>query len=146
MRRTSFVALFALAAACKVVPASPDAPGTAGQQSVIAAALRDTVRIPVGRTASFDNGRLTVAFDALEADSRCPADATCVWAGDAAVRLALQTGDRKQAATLHTTLQPQRADYFGYAVGLVNVEPYPGTYDRSKPAPTPVALVVVTRQ
>ena len=148
MRRSLSVisALGLLLAACKVVPASPEDPAAAGtQDAATARALGDTVRIDVHGSASWGGGRFVVAFDTVEADSRCPADAMCVWQGDAAARFRLTADGRSAGTTLHTALEPKQVEYAGWVLRLVNVEPYPGTYDRSKPAPAPVAVVVVTR-
>ena len=135
-----------LLAACKVVPASPEDAATIGtRDAATPRALGDTVRIDVGESASWDAGRFVVAFDTVEADSRCPADAMCVWQGDAAARFRLSADGRRAASTLHTALEPKHVGFAGYQLRLVNVEPYPGTYDRSKPAPPAVAVVVVTR-
>lgn len=149
MRRIPTLALAALAvlAACKVVSTPPDdrSAATGTHDAATARALGDTVRIVVGQAAVFDGGKLEVAFDTLEADSRCPADAVCVWQGDAAARFRLAVGSRRVGTTLHTTLDPKQVAFDGYVVRLVNVEPYPGTWDRSKPAPPAVAVVIVTR-
>ena len=156
MRRSSLVpsltlgaGLLALAlfAACKVVPTPPDDRSAAGtRDSAAEKALGDTVRIDVGRTVTFDAGRLSVGFEAVEADSRCPADAMCVWQGDAAARFRLAVDGRRAGTTLHTATEPKQVEYAGYVLRLVNVEPYPGTWDRSRPAPPAVAVVVVTRR
>ena len=146
MRRLALIAALAFAAGCKVVPASPDDHSATGtREAATAHALGDTVRVDVHQRAAFDSGRFVVTFDTVEADSRCPADAMCVWAGDAAAGLHLDVAGRRAGTTLHTQLEPKKVEYFGYVVRLVNVEPYPGTYDRSKPAPAPVAVLVVTR-
>lgn len=143
----SLALLAVLAAACKVAPASPEGPGASGTRDAAAAhAFGDTVRIDVRQTAAWDAGRFVVTFDTLEADSRCPADAMCVWQGDAAARFRLVADGRRAGTTLHTGAEPQQVAYAGYVLRLVHVEPYPGTYDRSTAPPPPVAVVVVTRR
>jgi hypothetical protein len=147
MRRLTNLALFALfATACKVVPASPDDDAVPASREAATATLGDTVRIGVGNQATFDGGRFVLTFDALVGDSRCPADAMCVWMGDAEARFRLVVDGRRAGAELHTAVEPRQVEYAGYLVRLVNVEPYPGTFDRSQPAPPAVAVVVVTRQ
>lgn len=150
MRRLIPLAAAALlATACRVAPASPedvDASGTRDAGSTTAAhAFGDTVRIDVRESAAWDAGRFVVAFDTVEADSRCPADAMCVWQGDAAARFRLTVEGRRAGATLHTATEPRQVEHAGYVFRLVNVEPYPGSYARSNPAPAPVAVVIVTR-
>lgn len=146
MRRLTIVAVLTLlATACKVVPASPEeAPSTS--RDAASAALGDTVRLGVGKQAVFDGGRFALTFVALDGDSRCPADAVCVWMGDAEARFRLELDGRRAGSVLHTGLEPRQVEFAGYVVQLVDVEPYPGTYDRSKPAPPAVAVVRVTRE
>ena len=121
-----------LLTACKVVPASPDEPAATGNHAAATArALGDTVRIAVGASASWDAGRFVVTFDTVEADSRCPADAMCVWQGDAAAGFHVSVDGRRAGTTLHTATQPRQVEFAGYVLGLVNVEPYPGTWVRS---------------
>ena len=146
-RRSIVLAALVLLAACKVVPASPDAPGSASaREDAAPATLGDTVRVGIGRAVAFDHGGLVVGFEEVEADSRCPADAMCVHQGDAEARFSLVAAGRRAGTTLHTAGEPKRIEYAGYWIQLVNVEPYPGTYDRSQPAPPAVAVLVVTRQ
>jgi hypothetical protein len=61
------------------------------------------VSLRVGESAEAADGRLRFGFESVGTDSRCPKNALCVWAGDAAVRIWLQrgTGAREQR-TLHT--------------------------------------------
>ena len=143
--RRSLVLLALALAACKVVPASPDAPAGTAAQDAAPATLGDTVRVAVGQAASFDNGRLTVTFEAVEQDSRCPADVVCVTAGDAEARFRLRVGERVAGTTLHIHGEPRAIEYFGYRIALATLDPYPGTWDRSRPSPQAVAGLVVTR-
>jgi hypothetical protein len=112
-----------LLTACKVVPASPDEPSATGNHAATARTLGDTVRIDVRTSASWDAGRFVVAFDTVEADSRCPADAMCVWQGDAAAGFHLTVDGRRAGTTLHTATEPKQVEYAGYVIRLVNVEP-----------------------
>jgi hypothetical protein len=148
MRRLATLAalvLLAAVTACKVVPASPDEPSTTTTRDAATGVLGDTVRVPVGKRVTFDDGRFVLGFEAVDADSRCPADAICVWQGDAEARFRLTADGRRAGTTLHTSGEPKSIEYAGYRIHLVNVEPYPGTYDRSQPAPPAVAVVVVSR-
>jgi hypothetical protein len=82
-----------------------------------------------GQKASVKKERLRIKFVAVEEDSRCPANVTCVWAGNAAVRLELSTDGRdRESLTLNTakssTLVGER-QYRGYRVRLLGLNPYP---------------------
>ena len=90
---------------------------------------------------------LRVTFERVVSDSRCPADALCVWAGDAVVRIVLARSTSPSArAELHTAPGFERsASYPGFEVRLVKVLPYP--YSSSAiPAQDYRATLVVTPQ
>ena len=82
----------------------------------------------VGERAVFRKTNLTVKFDAVKEDSRCPSDVTCVWAGNARVELQVTNGRKTKSLTLNSnTAAPLPADstFAGYSVKLVNLNPYP---------------------
>jgi hypothetical protein len=90
----------------------------------------DSVRIRVGETIIVEG--LRVRFAAVESDSRCPIDVTCVWAGDAVAKLiADQNCDNCDSPsvelTLHTTLEPKSASAYGFRVELLQLTPYPNS-------------------
>lgn len=105
----------------------------------------DTLRVAVGTTGAFDDGRLRVEFRAVEGDSRCPSTALCIWPGDAVVALRLTGAAPPADATLHTHGEPRRADYHGYDVALVRVEPYPDGHAPIDPGAY-VAVLAVGRR
>jgi hypothetical protein len=70
---------------------------------------------------------LTITFEGVGDDSRCPAGETCIWAGDAAAAF---TFEKVPAAamqrTLHTNGRFERQiDYDGFVIRLDDVRPYP---------------------
>jgi hypothetical protein len=142
------LAAIALAAACSAPPAG--APGSGGASPDPSAqtrttALGDTVHIELGRSASVDRGRLVLTFLSRGADSRCPANAVCVWMGDVAVRIAARGGNASTERELHTGVGPDAFTVNGYVVTLVGVLPYPGTELPNVPPATPTVLLSVTR-
>ncbi len=70
---------------------------------------------------------LTIVFEDVESDSRCPVRVTCVWAGDAVVRLRLEVPRARPVRhTLHTSEQLGRAiTHEGTRIQLVTLEPLP---------------------
>jgi hypothetical protein len=80
--------------------------------------------------------KLGLCFDSLISDSRCPANAVCVWAGAAVAKFSLTKNGQPTSFTLSTL---KFADYnkdtvlMGYKIEFVNLSPYPGTV----PAPVP---------
>ncbi|WP_067457386.1 hypothetical protein [Actinomadura macra] len=78
-----------------------------------------------GQTARLDGGGLTVRFDGVKDDSRCPVNVTCVWAGDATVMVSVTSGEGRPAAReLHVTAPAAKTTAVsGYVVGLVGLAP-----------------------
>lgn len=81
-----------------------------------------------GQQVSLKGTKLRLTFMNVKDDSRCPKDVTCVWAGNAAVRLWLTNGRGGKAVTLNTAKSPTLSDeaqYHGYKIKLVDLNPYP---------------------
>jgi hypothetical protein len=66
---------------------------------------------------------LKITFTKVPADSRCPIDAVCVWAGDGEVALKAQQLGRDAALSLHTMLDPRSAVFNGFRIELVHLTP-----------------------
>lgn len=71
----------------------------------------------------------SICFDSLIIDCRCPADAACIWAGYAQVKLSINTGMGYKSfflSTLKTSFLPSTDTVIdGYNIRLINVFPYP---------------------
>ena len=95
------------------VPSSPQTPAT-----------RD-LELAVGESATA-NG-LTVKFDGVSSDSRCPIGVQCFWEGDAAVLFSVSEPARASAALeLHTAGRfPREGTYGRYRLRLVSLVPQP---------------------
>lgn len=79
---------------------------------------------------------LTVTFEAVTGDSRCPSDVVCIWAGDAAVRLRL-AGEATGDLVLHTpteTIGPRTGSAGRFRVELLALTPDPNTTRTRPPA------------
>ncbi len=69
---------------------------------------------------------LTGTFEAVTSDSRCAVDVTCIWAGDAVVRLKLEAGGKAATVELHTLRRDQaEAVHGGFRVRLEQLDPKP---------------------
>ena len=90
------------------------------------APLNQQFTLPRGETISIDRTSVRLQFVEVSGDSRCPADAFCVWAGDATVHVRaldagtdadymLHTGDASRTAATHRQLR----------IELVQLAPYP---------------------
>lgn len=82
--------------------------------------------IGYGETIHVDS--LALEFTTLDGDSRCPANAVCIWEGNARILLALTRGQSSTVAELNTSNRfPTVAVFEGYFVELRRLDPYPAT-------------------
>lgn len=107
-------------------------------------------QVPMGQDFTLSTGQsgrvsgtpITMTFDSVEQDSRCPSDVNCVWAGDASLRLTLQsTAGSSLQVSLHTNVDPRTADYAGYRIRVMGLDPIPRSGST-----VPAANYVVTLQ
>lgn len=135
MKNWTLVASLALLAACGAQSELQTAPSS----SVVG----DTtlLTLPVGTSASA--GEITVGFNSVAEDSRCPTGVQCVWEGDAEVVLTLGGPAGIESVRLHTTLDPRVVDFGGYEVELRAVAPYPVDGEAIEPDDYVVQLAVV---
>jgi hypothetical protein len=88
--------------------------------------LDDALELRVGVAVHVGTEGLLLAFRAVPRDSRCPADAVCVWEGDATVRLEAKLPDGAWSRIdLHTALEPRVAEFGPYAIELLGLLPQP---------------------
>ena len=147
MTRAAFVVLLAagLAACNQGAGAAVQGPGTPG--AVNAAASLDTPFVlQSGQRAIVAGEGLTVSFQGVPTDSRCPNGVQCVWAGNAVVRAVLSRDGKAFGAELNTTLEPRSVGYLDYDVALVSLVPAPENGGGAVPQSQYRATFVVTRK
>jgi hypothetical protein len=89
-------------------------------------AIGSEFQLRPSESVSVENTDVELRFEVVTSDSRCPADAICVWQGDAtAVFSARQSGGSSSSLTLHTTGEDRRASASGLTLTLVRLDPYP---------------------
>jgi hypothetical protein len=137
-----FAAAATLAACSSAVAPARDATGR--EASAQTGSRSDTLSIRVGQSASFDGGRLEIKFESHGADSRCPANATCVWAGDVGARITTRVaGGAATISDLHSTLEPRKLTIDRYTILMIGLTPYPGT---GRDADTPVLILHIANE
>jgi hypothetical protein len=93
--------------------------------------LNTPFTLEIGQSAVLTEPAVTITFTAVPQDSRCPADAVCVWAGDAVVALTLHVGPPEGdgpdvEAELHTNLEPRSTPWgVHYELRLLELRPVP---------------------
>lgn len=100
-------------------------------------------RLAPGQSAQVAGSDLSVRFDGVSGDSRCPIGVMCVWAGDAAVHLRLVRGSgQPSAATLHVTTLPRAVTDGPATIELVMLDPVAHRDTPIKPSDYRVTLVI----
>ena len=109
------------------------------------ARLDANIELGAGRSAVISDEKLTVTFERVTEDSRCPTGVQCVWAGDAVVRLAV-TGPKGEPGTvdLHTQQTGREATFQGFKIRLVTLVPAT-TAGARIPADRYIATLVISR-
>lgn len=139
MNRSALCAAFLLLTSACGRPAEPVDP-SASVQRVEAG---DTIRLRMGESVELGDTRARITLHDVQADSRCPVDVTCVWAGDAHIRL--EAAPATGSATLldlHTTLDPKEAVFAGWMLRLIDVEPPRMSTDTVRPQDYSVRLAI----
>lgn len=96
-----------------------------------------------GETIASGDGNVTITFIEVLADSRCPADAMCVWQGNVKVSLQVVSGGQTQVTlTLGELLagDVNSVTVDGAIVTLVDMQPYPLASQPTDPADYEVTL------
>jgi len=70
-----------------------------------------------GATVRIAGTGQAITFESVPEDSRCPVNVTCVWAGNARVRLRVQAENRDSIVALNTLLDPHAV-----VIGTVRIE------------------------
>lgn len=85
-----------------------------------------------GEQAHLASTTTYIAFDGVEGDSRCPADAICIQGGDALVKIRVIDGSHKVGYDLHTgDMKP--VTHESLTIALVALSPYPFSSSPIKP-------------
>lgn len=106
--------------------------------------LGTTFELKAGESAEVAAVRLTVTFERVTEDSRCPLKVQCVSEGDATAEVSLAKPPAAKATrTLHTSGRfPQETTYEGLKVRLEDLTPYPKDGVATEPRAYRVSLVV----
>jgi hypothetical protein len=94
--------------------------GRDGSAAAYEASLDAPIQLAPGQSAVLAAGKLEVEFTGIAADSRCPSDATCVWAGEVVARFVVRSDDE---TTQHEIREMQSATVGGYAITVLEVLP-----------------------
>jgi hypothetical protein len=115
--------------------------GAAGSDAV----LGRKFKIKYGQELTLEGQELKVKFASLLDDSRCPADVTCHWAGDAKILIGMRRATAEEARIELHTLGTHSEKYQQYEIRLVALDPYPRT-DVERKQSDYVATLLITKE
>ena len=111
----SVVALLGLVAMAACSAKSPASPSPISREVVLAP----------GQSAAVGEAALTLRFEGVSGDSRCPANAVCIQGGDALVQIeVIPASGTRQGYVLHTGAMRPVA-HGDLTIALVELSPYP---------------------
>ena len=118
-RWVRLISVIAIAHGCATShPTVPDGP------------LNQQITLAPGQSAPVQGSSTRILFERVLGDSRCPANALCVWAGDAVVRIAVIESTGQQRYDLHTNVyqpvpQGNVVRHGDLTITIVHLSPHP---------------------
>jgi hypothetical protein len=109
--------------------------------------LSTTATLAPGQRVSLDGTSFAVQFTGVTADSRCPADALCITAGEATAVFEATMSARGGVRLELSTLEARRTTDVGeYRVELRGLDPYPfGSLPRIQPGDYRATIHIAAR-
>ena len=97
-----------------------------GCSTTTAPGFDEAFTLRIGESVEIADTGVSITFADVLADSRCPTDVECVWAGDAAVVIEGRTpATEPLEEVLHTHLDPKTGRLHSVELFLLQLEPYP---------------------
>ncbi len=87
--------------------------------------LGEEFELAVHQTAQISAENISVTFQEVLEDSRCPVDVTCIWAGLAKVSLQVSVSGQERELSLSTSPPENSAVFENYTFWLISVRPVP---------------------
>lgn len=108
--------------------------------------LGSTVKLRVGESVDVSGEGVKIQFDEVSNESRCPRGVTCVWEGDAVVKMRAMKEGQTSGIELHTSKRFAREASVGKSVvRLLDLSPVPKA-NQPIDSHDYVASVVVSKQ
>ena len=87
--------------------------------------LSEEFELAVHQTAQFTAENISVTFQEVLEDSRCPIDVTCIWAGLVEVSLRVAVSGQEKKLRLSNSPPENSAVFENYTFRLIKVRPLP---------------------
>ncbi len=80
-------------------------------------------QLSVNEVMASNDGKLQVVFLEVVNDSRCPEDVVCITAGNAEIRVGVETPDTQLEITLNSTDGPREQSVNSWVIRLIELHP-----------------------
>jgi hypothetical protein len=108
--------------------------------------LGQEFELKINQEATIEGEGLTVAFESVVQDGRCPEDVDCIWAGNAKIKVKLSKQKQTPGAVeLNTGVSPKSSSYFDYEIKLVGLNPRPKSDKAVEPNEYRASLMVTKK-
>ena len=103
----------------------------------------DTVRIELAVGSAVNVDGISILFESVTGDSRCPLNVQCVWEGNAEISLRLTRTQSSDLVSVNTNLEPRVIRYAGQEIRVADLTPYPVYGEPLDPSTYIVALMLI---
>jgi hypothetical protein len=132
------MAVAVLLAGCGSGERAPIEPSASQDGARVDVVVGQPFTLKIGQTAAVAGTDLTIGFIGVPADSRCPTDVQCVWAGNARVALRAAGGN----VDLNTHEQPRASQLGRYQLELTALSPDPKSTESIAPSTYAATLLL----
>ena len=101
--------------------------------SIQAKSRKGGVLVQVHREKTVPGAGFKIKFVEMVEDSRCPEGTSCIWAGNARVKIAVRGRGNATTLELNSNTQPTVIEYQGYEIKLTSLTPKPAANVRINP-------------
>jgi hypothetical protein len=103
--------------------------------------LNDTIDLATGQCLKNNQKKISICFDRVITDSRCPVDVVCVWAGEAIARFTLRSDNHNPISfELHSGTKDTVIN--GFRFSFLDLLPYPHTEHPVQPEDYKARIIV----
>jgi hypothetical protein len=103
-------------------------PACSGSSSAPTGPVDVKVVVAPGQLVGVVEAGVSVRFEGVVSDSRCPGNATCITAGDAVVRISVSAAGGASATYDLHTFDRKAAKHGDVSIAIDNLSPYPFTF------------------
>jgi hypothetical protein len=133
MRKRKFyiykLILFILFYQIACLPTSTEKPNTISQIPIF---LDKEFTLMVGQTGLFQLMNLSITFNKVISDSRCPSDVICIWTGEVQIEVLIKIDEQQQTVIMSD--KKNQYNFSNLELNLLKVEPYPTSRQQIKPS------------